>query len=53
MGAYDYRDRASDDEEFDEIAGWSDEEGEAQHPWQRSGWRFRLQDSATHRDWGN
>ncbi|MCJ1465497.1 hypothetical protein MMC07_004115 [Pseudocyphellaria aurata] len=50
MGAYDCRHRASDDEEFDEVAGWSDEEGEAQHPWQRTGWRVRLQDFAHHDD---
>lgn len=37
MGDYDYRHRASDDEEFDEAAGWSDEEGEAQHPWRLAG----------------
>lgn len=50
MGAYDYRHRASDDEEFDEVAGSSDEDGEAQHPWQRSGWRVRVQDPANHKD---
>ena len=36
MGAYDHRNRASDDEEFDEdIALWSDEEEAARHPWNR------------------
>ncbi|MCJ1423244.1 hypothetical protein MMC29_001126 [Sticta canariensis] len=50
MGAYDYRHRASDDEEFDEVAGRSDEDGAEQDPWQRSGWRVLVQDSANHKD---
>lgn len=34
MGAYDYRTRTSDDEDYDkDIAHWSDEEEAARHPW--------------------
>ena len=37
--AYDYRHRASDDEEYENDNGvWSDEELESRAPWKRNHW---------------